>query len=391
MLNKPFFYFIIFAIVIAFPLNTFAIVANHNCIDITQLSESQINHAKTILHIAYEHTSHGSQITTGMNGLIGFANGGGKDMSHPTDIFAWNNGGTGGALDFHDDAMGGYDAGYYPEWYDGTINYLGTVNPATGRGATNPDVNVIMWSWCGQVDDKYSAGTLDSEYLTPMTALEAEYWNVMFIYMTGHVDHWDDADNKAANQMIRDYCNSNGKILFDFSDIESYDPDGAYYEFPHDNCDYYESVGGVLLGNWATEWQADHTEDVDWYNCYSAHSEPLNANMKAYAAWWMFTQIASGIPTTPQDLKALLNSGQTVDLNWDSSTDNIKVTGYKIYKNDILIDNTKTTQYTDTTYVNGTNCTYSVSAYDSAGNESEKIKINYPNGCPPAAYLLLLQ
>ena len=169
MLNKPFFYFIIFIIVIALPLNTFAIVANHNCIDITQLSESQINHAKAMLHIAYGHTSHGSQITTGMTGLVGFANGGGKGMSHPDNIFAWNNEGTGGALDLHDYAMGG-DVGYYPAWYNNTRSYLGTVNPTTGRGATNPDVNVIMWSWCGQVDDKFTAGTLDSEYLTPMAA-----------------------------------------------------------------------------------------------------------------------------------------------------------------------------------------------------------------------------
>lgn len=391
MFNNPFFYFFIFTIVMAFPLNSFAIVANHNSIDITQLSESRINHAKAMLHIAYEHTSHGSQITTGMTGLVGFANGGGKGMSHPDDIFAWNNGGSGGALDLHDDAMGGGDVGYYPQWYNNTRSYLGTVNPATGRGDSHSDVNVIMWSWCGQVDDKYTAGTLNSEYLTPMTALETEYWNVMFIYMTGHVDHWDDADNKAANQMIRDYCNSNGKVLFDFSDIESYDPDGRYYEFPHDNCNYYASVGGALLGNWATAWQDTHTVDVDWYDCSSSHSQPLNANMKAYAAWWMFTQIASGVPTTPQSLKASRVNDQTVNLSWDSSNDNIKVTGYKIYKNDILIGHAKTSQYTDTTYISGTHCIYSVSAYDSAGNESEQIEISYPNGCPSAVYLLLLQ
>ncbi|MCK5100158.1 MAG: fibronectin type III domain-containing protein [Desulfobacteraceae bacterium] len=390
MLNKPFFYFLFFTICIALPLNTFAIVANHNCIDITQLSAPQINHAKTMLHIAYGHTSHGSQITTGMTGLVSFANVGGKGMTHPDNIFAWNNGGTGGALDLHDYAMGG-DVGYYPAWYNNTRNYLGTVNAATGRGTDQSDVNVIMWSWCGQVDDKYSAGTLDSDYMIPMAALEAEYWNVMFIYMTGHVDHWDDADNKAANQVIRNHCNSNNRILFDFADIESYDPDGTYYEFPHDNCDYYDSVGGAKLGNWATEWQDTHTEDLDWYICSSSHSEPLNANMKAYAAWWMFTQIASGIPTTPQNLKASRINDHTINLTWNPSTDNIKVTGYRIYKNNILIDNVKTSQYTDTAYINGTHCTYSVSTYDSAGNESEKTEINYPNACQSAVHLLLLK
>ena len=267
------------------------IIIDHTCTDIRQIPESAIDQAKINLHIAYGHTSHGSQLTTGMTGLVGFANNGGLGLALPTDIFAWNNGGTGGALDLHDTAMAA-DVGYFPQWVNETRNYLN--DPA------HSDVNVIIWSWCGQVGDKYAAGTLTSEYLTPMSQLEADYPGVRFVYMTGHVDHWDDADNKAANQMIRDYCTTNDKVLYDFADIESYDPDGTFYEFPHDNCDYYESVSGPQLGNWAIEWQNSHTEGVDWYTCTSAHSQPLNANRKAYAAWWLWARLAgwnpSGVP-----------------------------------------------------------------------------------------------
>jgi hypothetical protein len=255
------------------------VIIDHNHTDITQISQYDIEQAKSMLHIAYGHTSHGSQLTDGMTGLVGFANGGGLGLSLPLNIFAWNNGGTGGALDLHDYAMGG-DVGYYPDWVNNTRAYLD--NPA------NADVNVIIWSWCGQVDDKYSAGTLDSEYLTPMAQLEVEYPDVMFVYMTGHVDIYDDADNKAANQVIRDFCNANDKILYDFADIERYDPDETYFEYVHDSCNYYDGPGGSLLGNWATEWQASHTLGADWYNCGSAHSQPLNANRKAYAAWWLW-------------------------------------------------------------------------------------------------------
>ena len=279
------------AIIILFTITIsviFAEIIDHNCTDITQIPESAIYQAKADLHIAYGHTSHGSQLTDGMSGLIDFANGGGLGLSLPTDIFAWNNGGTSGALDLHDYAMGG-DCGYYPQWYNNTVNYLD--NPS------NSDVNVIIWSWCGQVDDKYAAGTLGSEYLIPMTQLEADYPTVTFIYMTGHVDHWDDANNKAANQMIRDFCLTNNTILYDFAAIESYDPDGTFFEFPHDNCNYYESETGQLLGNWATEWQNSHTVNVDWYNCNSAHSEPLNANRKAYAAWWLWATLAGWNPS----------------------------------------------------------------------------------------------
>ncbi|MBN2444226.1 MAG: hypothetical protein JXJ04_22875 [Spirochaetales bacterium] len=58
----------------------------------------------------------------------------------------------------------------------------------------------------------------------------------------------------------------------------------------YDNEAPYDS--GSLNGNWALEWQAAHTENVDWYNCNAAHSAPLNGNMKAYALWWLLARIA---------------------------------------------------------------------------------------------------
>jgi hypothetical protein len=124
-----------------------------------------------------------------------------------------------------------------------------------------------------------------------MSNLENLYPSVTFVYMTGHVDHWDDANNKAANNVIRNYVNTNNKVLYDFADIESYNPDGIFFEFPNDNCDYYNS-NGTKIGNWALEWQEAHTENVDWYNCSSAHSQALNANQKAYAAWALWVEIA---------------------------------------------------------------------------------------------------
>ncbi|MBS3767098.1 MAG: hypothetical protein KGY75_03115 [Candidatus Cloacimonetes bacterium] len=308
-----------FAILTAQP-----VIINHTCTDITEIPQSVIEAAKDSLHIAYGHTSHGSQLTTGMTGLINFANIGGLGLSLPTDIFEWNNGGTGGALDLHDYAMAG-DCGYYPQWVNETEDYL--------DDSAHADVNVIIWSWCGQVDQKYAAGTLDSEYLTPMDQLEQDYPDVTFIYMTGHVDHGDDANNKAANQMIRDFCNTNDKVLYDFADIESWDPDSVFYEFPHDNCDYYASATGSLLGNWATEWQNTHTEDVDWYDCYAAHTQPLNANQKAYAAWWMWARLAGWDPdfiASPQNV-AISAKNDSVFVQWEGVPE---ATSYKIFASD---------------------------------------------------------
>jgi hypothetical protein len=285
----------------ALAVRTEPLIVDHGCVDITQIHEAAILQAKAKLHIAYGHTSHGSQITTGMTGLIAFADGGGKGLSLPEGIFAWNNGGVDGALDLHDGAMPG-DVGYYPQWVDNTRAYLD--NPA------NADVNVVMWSWCGQVDSKYYSNLLFSEYIDPMEQLEQMYPDVTFVYMTGHVDHADDANNKAANQVIRDYCEANNKVLYDFADIESHDPNGTYYAFPDDGCEYYASRAGEYIGNWAQEWQDTHMLNVDWYSCSSAHSEPLNANQKAYAAWWLFTRLAGWPGTECQS--------DTPDLNGDA-------------------------------------------------------------------------
>ena len=262
------------------------ILIDHRSVDVNQLTLPQIERAKAALHIAYGHTSHGSQLTDGMAGLVGFANGGGKGLALPANAFAWNNGGSGGALDLHDYAMGG-DVGYYPAWVQNTSNYL--------NDSANSNVNVIIWSWCGQMSGKYSGGTLTNEYLRPMATFERDYPHVAFVYMTGHVDIWDDANNKAACEAIRAWCSVSNRILYDFNDVEHHDPDGTYYEFVGDDCGVYDGAGGASIGNWATEWQAAHVQNGDWYNCSSAHSQPLNANLKAYAAWALWCRLGADL------------------------------------------------------------------------------------------------
>ena len=265
-------------------------IIDHTCTDITIIPESAINQAKTVLHIGYGHTSHGSQLTTGMTGLITFANNGGLGLSHPQDIFKWNNGGTSGALDLEEgDGYGSgwldHDCGYYPAWVNETREYL--------DDPSHSDVNVIIWSWCGQASGRSEQQMIDT-YLAPMTQLESEYPNVTFVYMTGHADGSGLSGNlHLRNQQIRNYCITNNKVLYDFYDIECYDPDDNYFGDlnVNDDCSY-------TGGNWAIEWQSAHIEGVDWYNCGAAHTQPLNANLKAYAAWWLWASLAGWDPVT---------------------------------------------------------------------------------------------
>jgi hypothetical protein len=274
-------------------------IIDHRCTDVTRISEQAINDAKANLHIAYGHTSHGSQLIDGMNGLISFANGGGLGLSLSSDIFKWNNGGTDGALDLHDNAMAG-DCGYYPQWVNNTKNYLDDTD--------NSDVNVIIWSWCGQASG-YSEQDMITKYLSPMAQLERDYPNVTFVYMTGHLDGTGESGNlHQRNQQIRQFCIDSNKVLYDFNDIESYDPDGVYYgdKKVNDACDYDSDGDGSRDKNWAVDWQNSHTKDTDWYDCSAAHSQPLNANRKAYAAWWLWASLA-GWDTVATRLEGDLN------------------------------------------------------------------------------------
>ncbi len=260
-----------------------ALIIDHRHTDLADVPLEGIEAAKRDLHIAYGHTSHGSQIVTGMTGLATFAN-----APHGGATYAWNDGGTSGALDLADAPFSGaYDLGNpnFSAWATATRKYLDA--PA------NADVNVVMWSWCGEVS--YASQANITTYLTLMSGLEKDYPAVRFVYMTGHTDGSGLSGNlHVRNQQIRDYCEANGKILYDFEDIESYDPDGAYFGDRNvtDTCAYNG-------GNWAIEWQNAHTEGVDWYDCSSAHSQPLNANLKAYAAWWLWARLAEADAFVP--------------------------------------------------------------------------------------------
>lgn len=74
-------------------------------------------------------------------------------------------------------------------------------------------------------------------------------------------------------------------------------------------------------------------------------------------------------PTVPLALAATPGNAQ-VSLTWTPSTDNVGVTGYRVYRDDVLIASPTTPYYADTTVTNSVTYAYKVVAVDAAGNAS---------------------
>ncbi len=76
-------------------------------------------------------------------------------------------------------------------------------------------------------------------------------------------------------------------------------------------------------------------------------------------------------PTAPTNLAATVTTATSATLSWTASTDNVGVTGYDVYRGGTLVGTAAGTTYTDTGLSPSTAYTYTVKAFDAAGNVSQ--------------------
>ena len=276
------------------------------------IPQEYINAARNNLHIAYQHTSHGTQVARGIFGL--------QDYKTGDDILfgITNKSPQPNKLDFHDNVIANYaahgdDAADLSRnetaFIQATRNYLD--DPA------NAEINVIMWSWCN-----IAGHDVAGNYLPGMDSLISEYGiggtkigsnpdqrlkHVTFIFMSGHANRGKNVgEGNPKNQaaLITEHCNSKRQFCLDYYSIDTHDMDDNYWEDAGDdgNSSAYANSIGNGSEYFYLDWQNSHSLGVDYFEnkdephgsvIYGAHNtQHITANRKAYAMWWILARIA---------------------------------------------------------------------------------------------------
>jgi len=75
-------------------------------------------------------------------------------------------------------------------------------------------------------------------------------------------------------------------------------------------------------------------------------------------------------PSIPTGMTGTMLAPSAVALSWEASTDNVQVAGYHVMRNNVALATTSTPSYQDSVLSSGFTYTYTVKAYDQAGNTS---------------------
>jgi len=247
-----------------------SIIIDHMCTDLDQIPAYWINQART-LAIHYAHTSHGSQLRAYLSNLEA------GNSLYDHSFFVAGNDPPASLDDCADNTLCLY-IGNPPETYITPDDYWESQD-GTARTEAVSDTGLFgssMWSWCGQASD-YSEAQIQT-YLDLMGQWDRTS-PMRFILMTDHTDGGS-ATLTRNNSMIRQYAQDQALVLYDFADIESYDPDGNYYPNTNDSCP------------WCSDWCAAHLEDCQDLPVSCAHSHGFNCKLKGQAFWWMLARLA---------------------------------------------------------------------------------------------------
>ena len=129
---------------------------------------------------------------------------------------------------------------------------------------------------------------------------------------------------------------------------------GAKYDI---TMEYFENgVDAVASLSWSTN--GTSKQIIPQQYLYSTASTPTPPDTEA--------------PTAPTNLASPSKTDTSMSLSWSASSDNVGVSAYDVYRNNVLLGSTdgSTTSFNDTGLTGSTQYSYTVKARDAAGNVS---------------------
>lgn len=244
------------------------IVIDHTCMRVDNIPSQWVTYVKTNFKWHYAHTSHGSQLATGLEELEII------NSAFGVDIGWCELPNSPGFFCIHDGQR--YDDYVTPEMYWQTTDGMNETRAVLNA---NSNLNYSAWAWCCQCDH-YTSDSVQT-YLDSVNRLDQQYSNVIFIYMTGNAQATGDDGyiRHQRNNQIRQYCLNNGKILFDFADMDCW-----WY---NDTTDQWEQHTYYHNGQYIP---AEHPAYYGDYN--GSHTAYENCLHKGMAVWYMFAVLA---------------------------------------------------------------------------------------------------
>ncbi|HUT02410.1 MAG TPA: hypothetical protein VM163_00770 [bacterium] len=232
-----------------------AIIIDHNCIDLYAVPSDWINEAQDAIKLHYGHTSHGSQLVTGLQRI--------ENDDRSFAVAMSTNG-----LPEIEGALCMYHPSNDPSQY-----YANT----QGILDSNPQMNYSMFGWCCQATDSDWQDILN-EYLDRMQAFEAANPDVTFIYMTGNAQATGESgyNRYRFNEQVRQFCLDNNKVLFDFGDLDCWF-DGELHSYEYD---------GTMIPS----------EHPHFNGSEAGHTTYESCEQKGRAFWWMMARLAGWDP-----------------------------------------------------------------------------------------------
>lgn len=266
-----------------------ATVIDHTCTGIESIPDAWIDQVQSTMKSHYAHTSHGSQLTWGLQ----FVEEGDPAFAHLVGYGQLPSSST--AYCVFDGQEG--ESYVTPELYWESAEGIQMTRDVLEN---NPSICTSMWGWCCQCD--YYSQAQVAQYLAVMSQLEEEFPEVTFIYFTGNAqaEGSEGYQRHQRNEQIRSYCMNNDKVLFDFADLDCWWFNPGTQSWEQNTYTY----GGSQIPSEHPHFSGDEY----------GHTTAESCEQKG-RAWWYMMAVLAGWSVTGVEGQAEMPCGATIGVS----------------------------------------------------------------------------